>query len=372
MSFKQYKKKYSKYFTNWRTAAIVVVCCLGVYRADMYPHKDAVDEEVGSASQHEEFSKLANPTPESKKFNEAKAEYKAKPRAIVLNSRNTVVLRSVIDTLSVAQIQRDLLAKSKELGKNEEIYLVLDTPGGSVDDGNNMVATANSLPQKVSTITVFAASMGFHTVQALSGKRYAITSGQIMQHKAALGGLGGEINGNFNTRANYITDSVDQMEKVEADRIGTSLNNFQSVIHDEYWATAKRAEAQNVIDEVISIRCDSSLDGTHDMVLDAGIFQANLTYSDCPAITGPLDVKIHISETLTRLVKEAKDLNTSNKDSPFLIQDAVTSSSETIQSKKQEFTQTVYLYLYNKPAFARYLLTNKNPFDHMVTNDSNR
>ena len=94
------------------------------------------------------------------------AKEQAKPK-VVLSKSNTLALQGPVTYSSVAQLQQKMIALSNSLSKNSTIYLVLDTPGGSVGAGMALIDTAKSIPQRVVTITSFAASMGFITVQSL-------------------------------------------------------------------------------------------------------------------------------------------------------------------------------------------------------------
>ena len=80
---------------------------------------------------------------------------------IVLNKNNTVSINDVVSPESVS----DWTLKVKELDNkgpvNEPIYLVMNTPGGSIEAGIDFIEATKGMHRPVKTITVFAASMGF-------------------------------------------------------------------------------------------------------------------------------------------------------------------------------------------------------------------
>ena len=114
---------------------------------------------------------------------------------IKLEKGNFVVLDKAFSKSSTADIMSKIneilynpIYQSKSiipplLTKKRVIYLILDTPGGEVVSGLQMFDYLNALNVEVKTITLFAASMGFHAVQFL-GERLITPSGTLMTHKA--------------------------------------------------------------------------------------------------------------------------------------------------------------------------------------------
>lgn len=232
-------------------------------------------------------------------------EAKSKDTGTTLNlsSRDTIIFRSVVDDLSIAKLQESLINKSRKLAPNDTIYLVLDTPGGSIPAGQKLVDTVHSIPQKVKTITTFAASMGFYFVQAL-GERLITPHGVLMAHRAKISGVGGQIPGEFNVQASFLGRMVNEMELQNAARINVPLRQYQETVRDEYWVTGAEAVAQNAADRVVNISCNDSLMGTTVENIQVFIFNVAVTYSNCPAISGPLKIEVGGNMLLTREAEE--------------------------------------------------------------------
>lgn len=213
----------------------------------------------------------------------------ATAKHIELSKKNTVILNEAFTLQSVAKLQGQLFTLSKSLEKDDEITLVLDTPGGSVFAGMVLFDTVKAIPQKVNTLTLFAASMGYQTVQNL-GDRYILPSGILMSHRAYLGGLKGQLNGELEERLQFYKDMTGELDKNSAARIGITYEEYKKLIVNEYWAGATKALSENHVDAIVSASCDESLSGTH--IKDIRTFFGNFSveFSNCPLIRGPLRV----------------------------------------------------------------------------------
>jgi ATP-dependent protease ClpP protease subunit len=207
--------------------------------------------------------------------------------SVLLSKNNTITFRSQVDGISVAKTQQALLNLHKKLPKGAPIFLVLDTPGGDIVAGNQLIDTAHSLNRPVHTITVFAASMGFSFVQRL-GTRYILPAGTLMAHRARVSGVEGQIPGEFITAAATLYNLVLGMERNNANRMGISMDTYTSLVKDEYWVDGEEAVRQGSADSLAYITCDSSLDGTSKEVLDTFFGSIELEWSNCPAVTQPL------------------------------------------------------------------------------------
>lgn len=215
---------------------------------------------------------------------------KADNKTIILTEKNTIVLRDLIDEQSVAQVQDKAIRLSHTLPANSTIYLFLDTPGGDIRSGSTLITTLKGLPQRVDTITNFAASMGFITVQSL-GRRYVLPTGTLMSHRAR-GGMTGQIPGELNSRLSFFTGVLDVQDAVIAGRLKLSKKEYQNLIVNEYWTYGSNAVANNVADEVVNVRCDKALsEGRTAQTLETFFGPIQLVYSNCPLINTPLEVK---------------------------------------------------------------------------------
>jgi ATP-dependent protease ClpP protease subunit len=158
---------------------------------------------------------------------------------------------------SVAHVVETLRKLDKQLPAGEPIYLLLDTPGGSVVDGMNIVNTALSLDRPVHTITIFAASMGFVLVQHL-GTRYILPNGVLMSHRGKVG-ANGEIGGELDELMRFFKEISRQIDQACAERLGMSLKAYQERIADEWWLYGSEAIKHDAADEIVVLKCSADM-----------------------------------------------------------------------------------------------------------------
>lgn len=223
---------------------------------------------------------------------------------VTLKDSNTIVLNEVVDGESVGKaIQQAKALKAKLSNKfGCQIELVLNTPGGSIQAGLELIEALNGLGCKVNTITQFAASMGFQIAQNL-GKRQILQNGVLMSHRAT-GGFEGEFGGKFpsqiDSRYALWKARLDEMDRQTVSRTGgkQTLESYQDAYDDELWLTGKQSTEQGYADEVVAVTCDSSLEGvTTHQIMFMGIIPVTYDLDKCPLNTSPMNVRVGIFTT---------------------------------------------------------------------------
>lgn len=223
---------------------------------------------------------------------------KKKKELIVLGKRNTLVFRGVVTQLSVAQIQAEAMAMSSNLSPSEPIYLVLDTPGGDVIAGSILIDTLRALPNKVHTITLFAASMGFHIVESLDD-RLILDSGTLMSHRMSISGIEGQVPGEAVTRLNQAVQMAERMDKEMAKRMGLTFEEYRAKIENELWLDGQDSVDANAADRTVYASCGEDMRGTHDEHMQVLFFNLLVTFSDCPLIRFPVKIQQLDSKAIT-------------------------------------------------------------------------
>lgn len=211
---------------------------------------------------------------------------------IVLTPNNHVIFSGEVNDTSVAKTSLKLGQLSSRLNSSEVIYLVLDTPGGSVSAGNQFIDFGKALPQKIKPISLFAASMGYHMFQSFD-ERIVQPSSTLMSHRVSVGGMSGQIPGELITRINSIISISNQMDVSVAKRVGLSVTDYKKLIHDELWLNGQDAVSTNHADRIATIRCSKELlNGTRTEEVRTMFGPVEVTFSACPLITGFLSYKM--------------------------------------------------------------------------------
>lgn len=231
-------------------------------------------------------------------------------RTLVLSSENTISFNEVVTEESVAKFEIKLKEMSSHLRPDQDIILVMHTPGGSVDAGMHMIDSIKAVPQKVKTLTLFAASMGFQIVQNADA-RMITPSGVLMSHRAK-GDVEGEFGGELDSRLNTIRRGLLYLDIIAAKRMQLTLAQYRTLIADEYWVYGFDAVSQKAADTEILARCDSSFVGNEVRTFDTIFGAVDVVFSKCPLITGPLEIKLQAvapdhKEEVREYVKEQYD-----------------------------------------------------------------
>ena len=136
----------------------------------------------------------------------------------------------------------------------KEIFLYINSPGGSITAGMAIFDTMNYIKPDVSTICIgMAASMGaFLLAAGAKGKRFALPNSEIMIHQP-LGGTRGQAT-DIEIHAKRILKMKDTLNKILSERTGQPLERIQMDTERDNFMEAIQAKEYGLIDEVISER----------------------------------------------------------------------------------------------------------------------
>ncbi len=141
-----------------------------------------------------------------------------------------------------------LLLAAEDPGK--DIWLYINSPGGSISAGMAIYDTMNWIPCDVATVAMgMAASMGQFLLSAgTNGKRYATPHARILMHQP-LGGIGGTAT-DIKIQAEQMLFIKNQMAELIAQHTGQSIEQITKDSDRDRWFSAQEAKEYGFVDDV--------------------------------------------------------------------------------------------------------------------------
>ncbi|MCY6355420.1 ATP-dependent Clp endopeptidase proteolytic subunit ClpP [Clostridium sp. ZS2-4] len=135
---------------------------------------------------------------------------------------------------------------------DKDIYLYINSPGGSITAGMAIYDTMQYIKPDVSTICVgMAASMGaFLLTAGAEGKRFALPNSEIMIHQP-LGGFQGQAT-DIDIHAKRILRIKEKLNTILSERTGKSLEQIQKDVERDNFMEAYEAKEYGLIDDVVT------------------------------------------------------------------------------------------------------------------------
>mgnify|MGYP002623298844 CR=1 FL=1 len=137
---------------------------------------------------------------------------------------------------------------------DKDIFLYINSPGGSVSAGLAIYDTMNFVKPDVSTLCMgLAASMGsFLLMAGAKGKRIALPNSKIMIHQPS-GGAQGQAT-DIEIHAREIIKTREQLNRIYAERTGQTVEKIAADMERDRFLSPTEAKEYGLIDQVIDKR----------------------------------------------------------------------------------------------------------------------
>ena len=168
----------------------------------------------------------------------------------LLNDRIIFLSDEVNDVTASLVVAQLLYLEAQDPDK--DVYLYINSPGGSITSGMAIYDTMNYIKCDVSTICVgMAASMGaFLLSSGAKGKRFALPNAEVMIHQP-LGGMQGQAT-DIKIHADRIIKIKEKLNKLLSEQTGKPLDVIERDTERDNFMTADEAMAYGLVDKVIT------------------------------------------------------------------------------------------------------------------------
>ncbi len=168
----------------------------------------------------------------------------------LLNDRIIFLADEVNDVTASLVVAQLLYLEAQDPDK--DIYLYINSPGGSISAGMAIYDTMNYIKCDVSTICIgMAASMGaFLLSSGARGKRFALPNAEVMIHQP-LGGMQGQAS-DIKIHADHIIKIRAKLNQLLAEQTGKPLKIIERDTERDNFMSAAEACEYGLVDKVIT------------------------------------------------------------------------------------------------------------------------
>lgn len=166
----------------------------------------------------------------------------------LLKERIIFITGGIEDHMANLVVAQLLFLESEDPKK--DIYLYINSPGGSVTAGLSIIDTMHHVKPDIATVVVgMAASMGSLILsQGAKGKRFALPNAEVMIHQPS-GGAYGQAS-DIDITAKHIIKTRDRLNKMLAKATGQKLQKIEHDVDRDFFMDAEEAKAYGIVDKV--------------------------------------------------------------------------------------------------------------------------
>ncbi len=174
-----------------------------------------------------------------------------------LLKERVIFLVGPVNDMSANLVVAQLLFLEAE-NPDKDIYLYINSPGGSVTAGMSIYDTMQFIKPDVSTLCIGqAASMGaFLLASGAAGKRFSLPNSRVMIHQPS-GGFQGQ-SSDIEIHAKEILYLRERLNAILAHHTGKTAEEIDRDTERDNFMSAEQSVAYGMIDKVISSRSDAA------------------------------------------------------------------------------------------------------------------
>lgn len=195
------------------------------------------------------YTELTTVTPPTTTISNGLSVSKSKVSNVEMTDTNSVRLEGVVDAISVPLTINSLEKLRK--GGATKVFLLINSPGGSVLDGVKLTSYIESAPFEIDTVCIgLCASMAAHIHQV--GKHRLMTPKSILMFHPASGGLQGNME-QMNNQLQMFRRYMDRLDAAIALRSKQDFGKFKERLSQEYWIETEDALSEHFADGVVNL-----------------------------------------------------------------------------------------------------------------------
>ena len=216
---------------------------------------------------------------------------------IILDNNNYIHIKGEINPLSSSNFITEINKITAD-----KIFVYIQSPGGYVDSGKEIINEINIQIENGKNITCIADraySMAFIIFQ-ICPTRYITSNSVLMQHPIYIT----QLSGNLKTVQNLlkmIEKDNKELLKIQANRIQIDEKEFEVLTSNELWISGYENVERNIADEMVSVSCSKELYNTEIQENEFNPFLGNIktTKVKCPIVKyGKEEINNSLNQTI--------------------------------------------------------------------------
>ncbi len=166
----------------------------------------------------------------------------------LLKERIIFITGGIEDHMANLVVAQLLFLESEDPKK--DIYLYVNSPGGSVTAGLSIIDTMHHIKPDIATVCVgMAASMGSLILsQWAKGKRFMLPNAEVMIHQPS-GGAYGQAS-DIDITAKHILKTRDRLNKMLAKATGQKLSKIEADVDRDFFMDAEESLNYGIVDQI--------------------------------------------------------------------------------------------------------------------------